>query len=84
MTPKVPLHFFRLSRGLSSARIRLSRLAEEVSENEGMPEHARKAADPITWDLSRIQRIGDIYVYVAADAFGPGREVVPWPAKFLQ
>ena len=84
MTPKVPLHFFRLSRGLSATRIRLSRLAEEVSENEGMPEHAHKAADPIKWDINRIQRIGDAYVYVATDAFGPGRDVVPWPAKVLQ
>jgi len=34
------------------------RAAEERSENEGMPEHAAKARDPVRWAAERGKRVG--------------------------
>jgi len=34
------------------------RAAEERSENEGMPEHAAKARDPVRWAADRAKRVG--------------------------
>lgn len=33
------------------------RIAEERSENEGMPEHPAKARDPVRWALDRHSRV---------------------------
>ncbi|ESQ76679.1 hypothetical protein [Asticcacaulis sp. AC402] len=76
MTSTAPLHFFKVSRARIKARVSLDRLAEEVSENEGMAEHPAKGSDPIMWEKGRIRRFGGAWHYCAAEASGPG-----YPAK---
>lgn len=72
MTLRAPLHQFKFSRGLLLARLRMDRLAEETSENEGMREHLAKSSDPICWEKGRIERCGGAWHYIAADETGPG------------
>lgn len=69
MTLKAPLHVFKFSRG--HLRARLDRLAEEVSENEGMAEHVAKAGNPIRWESGRLVRSGGGWYHVTADEAGP-------------
>lgn len=51
-------------------RAALDRLAEEISENEGMAEHADKAQDPVQWERGRLRRTGSARRFLAADSFG--------------